>query len=150
MTELSGGCLCGAVRYRAMSPPLMAGHCYCTDCRRTGGTSHSTHVVVPQESFALSGQVRCFEKPADSGHLITRCFCPECGTSLYSRNAAMPGMVFLLASGLDEPDRVEPAMTVYAARAPGWALLDRSHPVFDLAVPGGEAAAVEAVARSAE
>ena len=41
---LAGGCMCGAVRYRASGPPLWAVHCHCTDCRRAAGMPFATWV----------------------------------------------------------------------------------------------------------
>lgn len=142
MPGLQGGCLCGAVRYETDGDAMLAGSCYCTDCRRTSGTSHCTHVLVSADGFRLQGQVRFFAKPADSGHLVHRGFCPECGSALYSTNDAMPGMIFLRASSLDDPNRIDPSMTVFASRAPRWAMLDRSHPIFDGDASSGAAAVV--------
>ncbi|QPH52597.1 GFA family protein [Pontivivens ytuae] len=129
-TTLEGGCLCGAVRYRTGGEIAAAGHCFCTDCRRASGTSHGTHVAMKEADVELSGELRFFDKPADSGNIVSRGFCPECGAAVLSRNAAMPGMVFLRASSLDDPELIAPAMTVFASRAPGWAHIDDSHPVF--------------------
>lgn len=119
MSEIEGGCLCGNVRYRA-GESLMAGHCHCVDCRKTSATGHATHALVAEESFGLSGDVAGYERPADSGNIVTRHFCAVCGAAIYSTNSAMPGMVFLRASSLDDPERIEPQMVVYASRAPSW------------------------------
>lgn len=134
---MQGGCLCGAVRFRVDGDPIMTGHCYCIDCRRSSGTSHSTHVAVPDAAVTITGEVATHERPADSGNLVARSFCPACGSPILSRNAAMPGMTFIRASSLDDPDSVEPQMTVYASRAPAWAPLDRGKPVFDVMPEGG-------------
>ena len=47
MAGFEGGCLCGAVRYRSEADPVLTAHCHCEDCRRTSGTGHGTHVVIP-------------------------------------------------------------------------------------------------------
>ena len=46
-------------------------------------------------------------------------------------------MTFLRVSSLDDPGAVTPQMTVYASRAPAWAPLDRTKPVFDTMPEGG-------------
>lgn len=128
---IEGGCLCGAVRYRVQETPAVVGDCYCVDCRRSSGTSHCTHVMVSDAAFSSTGEVSFYERPADSGNVVRRGFCPTCGSALYSTNGAMPGAVFLRASSMDDLDLVTPMMTVYAARAPKWAHIDRSNPVFE-------------------
>lgn len=135
--ELTGGCLCGVVRYTSSAAPGMVGDCYCVDCRKSSGTSHCTHAVVPADALTVSGEVKFHDRPADSGNMVSRGFCPVCGSAIYSTNSAMPGMAFIRASSLDDPDLIAPQMTVYASRAPQWARLDPAGPVFDTMPPGG-------------
>lgn len=116
----SGGCLCGAVRYTCGGEPVMAGHCHCEDCRRSSGTGHSSHLAVPEESLSLTGEVTGYVRPAGSGNLVTRAFCPACGAPVFSSNAGMPGMVFLRASSLDDLEVFQPQMHVYTCRAASW------------------------------
>jgi hypothetical protein len=120
---------------------MMVGNCYCVDCRKSSGTTHCTHALVPDSAFSATGEIRIHERPADSGAIISRGFCPECGSAILSRNSRMPGMTFIRVSSLDNLDAVEPQMTVYASRAPAWAPLDRSKPVFE-EMPGGGPQAV--------
>lgn len=129
--SFSGGCLCGAVRYEVMAEPAIAGHCHCDDCRRTSGTGHGSHLGVPEESFSVNGEITFFEKTADSGNLVSRGFCPTCGSAIYSRNSGMPGLAFIRASSLDDPTVFKPQMVVYANRAAPWDVMDASLPAFD-------------------
>lgn len=124
----SGGCLCGAVRFESSVDPRVVGHCHCVDCRKSSGTGHCTHVVIPEKAFSVTGEVRFFDKPADSGNMISRGFCPTCGSPVYSRNSGMPGVVFPRASVLDDPDILTPNMIVYASRAPAWDHMDSQLP----------------------
>lgn len=132
MTELKGGCLCGSVRYEARCDPMMTGHCYCEDCRRSSGTGHCTHVVVPEPAFSITGEVSAHARAANSGNMVTRNFCPTCGSPVYSTNAAMPGLAFIRASSLDDPNIVTPQMAVFVSRAPAWDAVDPSLPAFPL------------------
>lgn len=116
----SGGCLCGAIRYTCDGEPMMAGHCHCEDCRRSSGTGHSSHLAAPEASFSVTGEVTDYVRPADSGNLVTRAFCPTCGAPVFSTNAGMPGMVFLRASSLDDLEVFQPQMHVYTSRAASW------------------------------
>jgi hypothetical protein len=140
--EITGRCLCGAVEYRCSGEVLVGGHCHCEDCRRSSGTGHSSHLAVPADTVVVRGTVAEYARPADSGNVVTRCFCPTCGAPVYSINAAMPGMLFLRASSLDDLSVFQPRIVVYASRAAPWDHMDPALPSFaEMApVPGsGEA-----------
>jgi hypothetical protein len=94
----SGGCLCGAVRFTSTAEPMFVGHCHCVDCRKSSGTGHSTHLLVPESDFSVTGSVTFYDHPADSGNVVSRGFCGTCGSPIYSRNSGMPGVVFPRAS----------------------------------------------------
>ena len=117
---ITGGCLCGAVRYEVSEAFAMTADCFCTDCRKSSGTGHGTHCVSPAANFALNGKTTSFDKPADSGNIVTRHFCGTCGSAVYSTNNAMPGMTFVRASSLDDPEHAQPAISVYTSSAPSW------------------------------
>ena len=126
----TGGCLCGAVRYEGQTQ-MGGGHCHCNDCRRTSGSGHGSHMIVPEDAFHVTGEVRFYDAPADSGNIVSRGFCPNCGSAIFSRNSGMPGMVFVRASSLDDPEVFQPQMVVYTARAPSWDHMDRALPSFE-------------------
>lgn len=132
----SGGCLCGAVRYEANAEPLMAGHCHCEDCRRSSGTGHASHLGVPEAGVSIRGETKGYPRPADSGHIVTRHFCPTCGAPVFSTNDAMPGVIFLRASSLDDLEVFKPQMHVYVSRAASWDRPGGGLSAFDVMPPG--------------
>jgi hypothetical protein len=87
-------------------------------------------MIVPEPAFAVTGEVRFFDKPADSGNMVSRGSCPTCGSAIYSTNNGMPGLVFVRASSLDDPEVFRPQMVVYTDRAASWDHMDRSLPAF--------------------
>jgi len=126
----SGSCLCGAVHYQSTADPQLVGQCHCVDCRKSSGTDHGTHVFIPVDGFTVSGEVKFYDHPADSGNIVSRGFCPNCGSAVYSKNSGMPGSVFVRASSLDDLEIAKPQMIVYASRAPSWSQLDPGVPAF--------------------
>lgn len=140
--EFKGGCLCGEIRYESSLQPVMTGHCHCIDCRKSSGTGHGTHVVIPSAGFSLAGEPSKYEHAADSGNIVTRNFCPVCGAALYSTNSGVPDMAFIRASSLDDPEVAQPQMAVYASRAPSWDYIDPKLPSFPLMPPGGAEEAI--------
>lgn len=129
MTNFSGSCLCGGVRYEG-TEENGGGHCHCVDCRKSSGTGHCSHMIVPESAFSVEGEVKFYEAPADSGNIVSRGFCPTCGSPIYSTNSGMPGMIFVRASSLDDPEVFKPQMVVYTDRAASWDFVDHSLPSF--------------------
>lgn len=133
--KVSGGCLCGAVRFEGTTEPVIQGHCQCRDCQRASGTGHISIMAVPETDIAVRGELKFFDKPADSGNMVSRGFCPNCGSSVLSRNEGMAGMLFLMAGCLDDPDQLEPALAVYTSRGNRWDKLDPSLMAFPAMPP---------------
>ena len=77
--------------------------------------------------------------------MISRGFCPTCGSAIHSRNSAVPGTIFVRASSLDDPEVFQPQMIVYGKRAPSWDRMDpRPAPLRGDAAAGGDALRGEA------
>jgi hypothetical protein len=129
--NFEGGCLCGAVRYASNAAPVAGAHCYCVDCRKASGTGHGSHVILSADALCIEGEVRYYDAPADSGNIVSRGFCPACGSAIVSTNSAMPGMAFIRASSLDDPEVFKPAIAVFIARAPSWDPVDSGLPSFE-------------------
>ncbi len=123
-TEFTGGCLCGAVTYKASAAPQLGGHCHCIDCRKSSGTGHGSHVVMKDDDVTIEGEPVKFDKPADSGNIVSRFFCATCGGPVYSLNSGMLGMTFLRASSLDDPEVFTANVIVYTKDAPSWDVMD--------------------------
>lgn len=130
-TGFTGGCLCGGVRYKTTSGPQLGAHCQCEDCRKSSGSGHCSHLVVAAEAMSIEGQPTRFDKPADSGNMVSRFFCGSCGAPVYSTNSGMPGIMFPRASSLDDPEIFTPSMIVYTSRAPSWDVVDAALPAFE-------------------
>lgn len=77
---MTGGCLCGLVRYETNAEPAFAGHCYCRDCQRASGTGHVPFMVLPREAVKVDGETRTYRALGDSRLPTTRHFCPICGS----------------------------------------------------------------------
>jgi hypothetical protein len=151
MTDgFSGGCLCGRVTYVTSMPPQLVGHCHCIDCRKSSGSGHCTHVIVHEDAVDIKGEVKFYEHPADSGNIVSRGFCAQCGCPILSKNSGMPGMAAIRASSLDDPNIITPRMVVYASRAPVWDQMDERLPHFPLAPEGGATAVINAALDGSE
>jgi hypothetical protein len=137
---LTGGCLCGAVRYRIDAQPLGTRYCWCRVCQYLAAGNASVNVRVPVRALQVEGQATDYASVADSGNRMHRQFCPTCGTQLFSSSEAIAEVVVVRAGTLDDPQAVQPSMHIWTASAPRWACIDASLP----STPGQPAAATRA------
>jgi hypothetical protein len=132
---ISGGCLCGAVRYATEAEPIITRLCWCRVCQyfATGNAAVST--CFPSEGLSVTGELRDFVSTADSGNRMHRRFCPVCGTHMFSEAESRPHLVFVRVGTFDDPDRAQPAATIWTASAPRWACIDESLPKWEGQAP---------------
>jgi len=123
MAHIEGGCLCGRVRYSADAEPAFVGVCHCTDCQKFCGSAFATVVGVAAASLKLTGTVKTFTKPGDSGRPIHRRFCPECGSGIVDEADAPPGVAMVNVGTLDDRSWVRPLSQIYCDSAQPWVQL---------------------------
>ena len=99
---ITGGCLCGAVRYEANAEPIFTAVCHCTHCQKQGGTAFTIVVAVPAPAFSMTGELKTYHDTGDSGQPVERRFCSECGSPVLTECAVMPGVVLIKAGTLDD------------------------------------------------
>jgi len=123
---LTGGCLCGAVRYTATAAPLAVRMCYCRDCQYISAGSPSVNMMLPTAAVTFTGETREYVSTADSGNVMHRRFCPACGTPISNQAEARPQFVIVRVGTLDEPNAVAPDTAIWVESAPRWACIDPS------------------------
>jgi hypothetical protein len=120
MSQLTGACLCGAVRYTLSADPIRAGVCHCRDCQRFTGSAFGALVSVPKEALTITGTIKTFTSLGGSGKPILRHFCPECGSSIAEEASRAPGMVVINIGTLDDPKSVTPEREIFCDDALSW------------------------------
>jgi hypothetical protein len=135
-TILRGGCMCGAVRYECTGDTEAASYCHCDDCKKATGGPYTVGVLVKAVDLRIiSGRVKGYTSIADSGRKITREFCPNCGSPLFTRAEKGPDHVFLKAGSLDEPELIKPSCQTWTKRAVPWAYIDEKLPCYPESSP---------------
>ncbi len=117
---LTGGCLCGAVRYSITVEPRAQFHCHCRDCQHQSGTGHTSRLMVPAEALTVTGELRWYSSTADSGAPIDRGFCPTCGSAVVNWPRRFPDARMVSAGTLDDPSAFTPTRSFHPDRAPRW------------------------------
>jgi hypothetical protein len=117
---LTGGCLCGAVRFTVSAPLLGAAYCHCKRCqRRTGGATSITG-LTQQGSFEITdgeAEVGSYD-PADGGWV--KSFCGQCGSQLYTSNPENPDLIAVRLGTFDADPGVRPGARQFVDYAAPW------------------------------
>jgi hypothetical protein len=132
--SISGGCLCGAVRFSAEPPVLFSAHCHCHWCRRAHGAAFVTWLGVQDATFAItSGKdvFRWYESSAESA----RGFCSTCGTTLLFRSKLAAGEMHIALACVDDAEQYPPKVHVFWEAHAKWNDAFDSLPRFDRDTP---------------
>ncbi len=114
----TGGCLCGAVRYRLDARPLAINACHCRDCKRLSGATNLLMVLGRSDAFSCaSGEVDRYRKRADSGRELDIVRCARCGVRLWHEPLSAPALVFVAVGTLDDPSWAIPTSHIWVEKA---------------------------------
>ena len=128
---LTGGCLCGKIRYEISEAPRLAYTRHCTDCQHLTSSAFSMAIVVADEAFRLAGITpRAIESIADSGRVKTRLVCPECACWICGMSSADTGLRRVRAGTLDDTSWLRPTMHFWTRSKQPWLELPQSDQTF--------------------
>ncbi len=127
---ISGGCLCGKLRYQITAEPVGAGNCHCRTCQKATGSAYLAALFVPYESLEITGVYKEFASQSASGNTLHRGFCPECGSMLFGRNSGNDKIRPVSASTLDDPSIYQPNMDFWVSDAQPWDTMNPDLPKF--------------------
>lgn len=139
--EWTGGCLCGAIRYRSTADPVRALFCHCATCRRVSGSAFLGFVHFPIAAFEWEASEPTLYRSSPEAE---RGFCPHCGSTLLMREDVLPDRVQVMLGSLDRADLIKIDDHVWTQSQLSWLRIDDECPRFlknSTAVPS---AAVEA------
>jgi hypothetical protein len=120
MSERTGGCQCGRVRYLFTGEPLMLAICHCTECQRQSGSAFGMSMIVPDANLSVEGELKSFERSSDSGRPVRCYFCPECGTRIYHKVTYVQGMTNLKPGTLDDTSWLAPRVQSWTSTKQPW------------------------------
>ncbi|HYN12733.1 MAG TPA: GFA family protein [Burkholderiales bacterium] len=128
-----GGCVCGAVRYRAHNKPARTSACHCTFCQRRTGSAFGVGAYFKQEDVeVLRGALTTYEHRSDETQRWLRIqFCPKCGTTVTWTVEAMPGMRALGLGTFDDPKWLKVERFGWYRSAHPWVIAPAGVEVFE-------------------
>ena len=115
---ITGGCLCGAIRYSARGTPSFETNCHCTTCRKAGAAPFVPWASFDAADFTFErGEPRRYHSSPD----VVRTFCPDCGTPLaYQR---YPEQIDVTICSMDDPAQVPPRDDTWVSHKLPWVVL---------------------------
>lgn len=108
MTQVTGGCLCGALRFTATGDPYRVGVCHCMDCRKAHGALFHASAIFPETAVTITGEMR---------HYRDRSFCPTCGSQVL---AHIDDEIGINLGCLDEISQFRPTYELWTIRREDW------------------------------
>jgi hypothetical protein len=116
---LTGGCLCGGVRFRVDAPLVVATYCHCTRCQRRTGTAASAQARIQPGSLTVTqGEelIRTYAPPDG----FPKLFCGACGSALWSQSPADPEIISVRLGAFDGDPGIRPSLRQFVAYAASW------------------------------
>ncbi len=130
MSDIEGGCACGKVRFKITAPLMGIAVCHCTDCQKSSGGPPNYVALAPTAAFEVThGEPKSYTLTAASGAAISRTFCSDCGTPLWSEPAGAPFFPVKLGA-LDDSSALRPGLHLYTDPAQPWHLMHEGLPRF--------------------
>jgi hypothetical protein len=116
---LTGGCLCGHIRFEAKGDPAKPHTCSCRMCQRHSGGLTLTWVEYPRDAVKWTGRGRK-PKTLRSSDMSSRAFCPKCGSTLGALDDKP--VVARVTGVFDKPQLVplKPAYHSFKGGRPKW------------------------------
>ncbi len=117
-TKMSGGCMCGAVRYETTGESFAVNHCHCHSCRKHNGAPVVTLAGFKADQVRFSGDER---KIYESSPGVGRAFCGKCGTPLTWEGGGDRGPIIEFhISTFDNPDVLVPSAHAFYPERITW------------------------------
>ncbi|HKS63039.1 MAG TPA: GFA family protein [Xanthobacteraceae bacterium] len=123
--HLTGGCLCGAVRYEVSERPRATLSCHCRDCQYVSGGASAHAMIVGADDVAITeGKPKEHWTVSAKGNRMARLFCGTCGTPLFVKNEAHPEILQVKAGSLDDTSQFWMQANAWVSSAPPWHHID--------------------------
>ena len=129
-TGSTGGCQCGAVRYRLNTDPVALYVCHCLHCQKQSSSAFGMSMWVHRESMEFTeGTLSLWRTRADSGAKKVCAFCGNCGSRIYHATGGDPEILSVKAGSLDDTSILSPTCHLWTKRRQPWLKVD---PVSDI------------------
>ncbi len=131
MSDVNGGCQCGAVRYTLAGELPAAYACHCGECKKQSASAFSMSVAIETTNLHWTGDPAMFETVAFSGARKLCYLCAACGTRLWHRGSENSAAASLKVGTLDDPAGIEPMGHLWVSKKQPGIMIADDVPAFD-------------------
>ena len=136
MAKITGGCLCGAIRYEIEGEPIRIANCHCDDCRKATGSAYATNLFFKADQVTLvQGSPKRFDHTADSGNTMFKEFCDTCGSQVLGGGSQRPGVKSVKVGSIDDASFVKPEANIFTSHALSCTVMDENVDRFETMPP---------------
>ena len=118
--SLTGGCICGQVKYQITDKLLFTQACHCKDCKVLTGSSYIVNSSVLENTLIVEGEVSSTELKAGSGASYKTYFCTKCGTYVYADYDSAVGRLTVRTKTLDNSEKFPPQVHIFTKDKDPW------------------------------
>ena len=118
--SLTGGCICGQVKYQIIDKPLFTQACHCKDCKVLTGSSYVVNSSILENTLIVEGEVSSTELKAGSGASYKTYFCTKCGNYVYADYDSAVGRLTVRTKTLDNSEKFPPQVHIFTKDKDPW------------------------------
>jgi hypothetical protein len=126
-----GGCLCGAVRFKAEGEPINVRICHCRNCQKSTGSPFFARALFAQSALSVHGKTARYA----SSDALDRVYCKKCGARLFAWRKS-PAVAGVALAAFDDRNAFAPTEHIWVSEKMDWVKLDDGLPQYPQTVPG--------------
>lgn len=128
---ITGGCLCGALRYEAGTQTTFMGYCCCDDCQKASGSGFIPFVGLPPGALKITGDTLLHQMKHSDGRTSERFSCAKCASLVFGGEPGNPNGNTIYAGTLDDTSQFKPVMAIMTKFKPNWVILPEGIKTFE-------------------
>lgn len=128
---ITGGCLCGDIRYSIDGPVKQTVVCHCKNCQKQAGSAFSVNLIVAVDDLHVEGETAVYQDIGDSGNAVRRRFCGKCGSPILSEIEGRSEIAIVKSGTLDDTGWLDPQAHIWCRSAQPWVGIDPDLPHFE-------------------
>ena len=127
---ISGSCQCQQVRYQLLAAPEKVMACHCKGCQKLSTSPFSMTAFVKSEHLCFQGEMKQWDRKADSGNTNSAFFCSGCGNRIYHLNPDQPDIIKLKPGTLKDTSILNPTIHLWVSQKQDWYQIPEGSTVF--------------------